>query len=96
MIRKKTDVIEFLERFESVSEWDGEKHFLKYTKELGKVTLMKYEDGTITYHRINDSFCDIKEIIIVDVYEYLWKNRKYINKSLKIMYAPIEHTSHPV
>jgi hypothetical protein len=96
MIRKKKDCIDFERNFETYSSWDGVKYFFTFEKEGGSVTLMKYEDGTITYHRVNESFCDIKEIILVDVYEYLWKNRKYINKTLKISYAPIEHTSHSV
>jgi hypothetical protein len=82
MIRKKKDVFEFVNLFETFSEWDGTKYFFTFKKDEGTVTLMKYDDETITYHRMNESFCDIKEIIIVDVYEYLWKNRKYINKVL--------------
>jgi hypothetical protein len=83
MIRMKKDVFQFVDEFESFSKWDGSKFYFIFPKESGTVTLMKYDDQTITYYRKNELFCDVKEIIIVDVYEYLWKNRKYINKVYK-------------
>jgi hypothetical protein len=83
MIRRKQDVIDFVKVFESFAEWDGEKYYFTFQKDGGRVTLMKYEDETITYHRMTLSLCDLKEIILVDVYEYLWSNRKLINKRLK-------------
>jgi hypothetical protein len=83
MIRKKQDAINFVNEFESFAEWDGRKYYFAFQKDGGTVTLMKYEDETITYHRMTLSLCDIKEIILVDVYEYLWVNRKLINKGLK-------------
>jgi hypothetical protein len=83
VIRKKQDVIDFVKEFESFSEWDGAKYYFTFQKDGGTVTLMKYEDGTITYHRMTLALCDLKEIILVDVYEYLWANRKLINKELK-------------
>lgn len=83
MIRKKKDAIDFVKDFESFSKWDGVKHYFSFQKDGGTVTLMKYEDETITYHRMTLALCDVKEIILVDVYEYLWVNRKLINKGLK-------------
>jgi hypothetical protein len=83
MIRNKKDTILFITEFEEFAEWDGNKHNFTFQKDGGTVTLIKYQDGTITYHRMTLALCDIKEIIIVDVYEYLWKNRKHINKFLK-------------
>jgi hypothetical protein len=88
MIRKKKDVFQFVERFASYSNWDGIKYYFVFQKYKGTVTLMKYQDDTVTYHRMNELICDIKEIIIVDVYEYLWKNRKYINQQLKNLETP--------
>jgi hypothetical protein len=83
LIRKKNDVIDFEREFETYSKWDGEKHYFSFQKDGGMVTLMKHKDGTITYHRMTLALCDLKEIILVDVYEYLWANRKLINKGLK-------------
>lgn len=83
MIRKKKETIQFIAEFEHFAEWDGSKHYFTFQKDGGTVTIMKYEDGTITYHRMTLALCDLKEIIICDVYEYLWKNRKLINQSLK-------------
>lgn len=83
MIKSKKDVIRFVNGFEEYAYWDGTKHYFTFKKEEGIVTLMKYEDETITYHRMNVAFCDIKEIIICDVYEYIWANRKAINLSIK-------------
>jgi hypothetical protein len=83
MIRNKKDTILFITEFEKFAEWDGNKHCFTFKKDGGTVTLMKCQDGTITYHRMTLALCDLKEIIICDVYEYLWNNRKHINKFLK-------------
>jgi len=72
-----------IEEFETFAKWDGEKHYFVFQKYGGTVTIMKHDDGTITYHRMTLELCDIKEIIIIDVYEYIWKNRKLINQALK-------------
>jgi hypothetical protein len=82
LIKRKSDIQDLLSKFCLYAKWDGIKYYLTFEKDGGTVTLMMYEDGTITYHRVNESFCDLREIILVDVYEYLWKNRKYINKIL--------------
>lgn len=85
MIRKKKAAISFIEEFESFATWDGTKHFFIFEKDGGMVTLMKYPDETITYHWMTLSLCDLREIIICDVYEYIWENRKVINQSLKVL-----------
>lgn len=84
MIKRKKDTWRFITDFEAFAKWDGTKFYFAFEKDGGTVTLMKYEDDTITYHRMNSVLCDIKEIVICDVYEYIWSNRKAINQALKV------------
>jgi hypothetical protein len=84
VIKRKKDTWRFIKDFEVFAHWDESKHYLVFEKDGGTVTLMKYVDGSITYHRKNLKLWDLKEIVICDVYEYIWVNRKAINQALKV------------
>lgn len=87
MIRSKKDIPRFIEIFEKFSNWDGNKYYLTLNtvNPAGTVTLMKYQDGTFSYHRKNEVFWDISEIEINngELIQMFWDYRKYINKCLK-------------
>jgi hypothetical protein len=89
MIRRKSDVHLFIENFEEYSNKDGDKYYLTFNTEnpIGTVTIMKYQDGTFTYHRKNEVFWDVREIGVEgqNLTKVIWDNRKFVNKCLKVL-----------
>ena len=89
MIKKKADIMAFMNRFEEFSSRDGLKNFLTFNTKnpKGMLTIIKYPDGKFTYHRKNELYWDINEIqmsneILPDI---IWAFRKAINERLKEM-----------
>ncbi|OLS40684.1 hypothetical protein [Bacillus sp. MRMR6] len=87
MIRRKIEVAEFLNEFENYANWDGMKYYLTLNtvKPKGNLTIMKYDNGTFTYHRKNELYWDIRENkieceILTDI---LWSFRKTINEYIR-------------
>ncbi|MBT2733681.1 hypothetical protein [Bacillus sp. ISL-7] len=87
VIKKKSDVEDFLSHFQAFSEWDGTKHYLTFedTKNKGYLTLMSYPNEGFTFYRKNNSFWDMKEHPIHEneIIGFLWKHRKALNSYLK-------------
>jgi hypothetical protein len=87
IIKSKDNIREFLDSFDSFSQWDGTKHYFHFEDGLpsGSITLMKYPDGTFTLYQKNKYFWDTKEQphCIGELLSKLWCYRKRINESLK-------------
>lgn len=80
MIKRKRDIPKFLKNFVTFATWDGTKHYLT----IDDTTLMLYDDGSFTYYRKKERFWDLKEIELEpeELQEFLWDNRKEINKKV--------------
>jgi hypothetical protein len=89
MLKSKWEVRVFLKTFEVFANWDGEKHFLTMETENpnGILTIMKYPDGIFYYHRKNELYWDIREIIVETeiLTDIIWAFRLAINKSINEM-----------
>jgi hypothetical protein len=87
MIKRKSDVINFIEKLEDLSNWDGNKYYFKFNTENpnGTITMMKYVDGKLTVHRKNELYWDIAEheMNTNRLINLIWKNRKMINRVFK-------------
>jgi hypothetical protein len=88
MIKRKSDVKEFLFSFCLHAEWDGEKFYAVISDEAndGTITIMQYTEGNFTIYRKNVRFCDRREIALggEELSSLIWKKRKYINRLMKI------------
>lgn len=88
MIRRKKEIPEFINGFETYANWDGKKYYLTLDtiNPKGTLTLMKYPNGEFTYHRKNENYWDIKEIKMDNdiLMEIIWVFRKSINNLIKI------------
>lgn len=87
MIRRKKEIPDFISNFETYADWDGTKYYLTLNtvNPMGTLTLIKYPDEVITFHRKNELYWDIKEIkadpdMLTDI---IWGFRKAINQSIK-------------
>lgn len=88
-IRKKNDIEKRLTAFENWTKFDenGKKHYFVFedVERNGIWTLMKYRDGVFTLHGRGETYCDRGEKVLKgeDLTDFIWNNRKQINKSLK-------------
>lgn len=86
MITRMSEIIGFLNHFERYAYLDGTKYFLTLNtiSPNGTLTIMKYPDGTFTYHRKNEHYWDIREINIdLDMLtDIIWGFRKTINETI--------------
>jgi hypothetical protein len=87
VIKRKKDILEFLDEFENYANWDGVKYYLTLQTVIpnGTLTFIKYPNGEFTYHRKNDLYWDIKEIktncdMLTDI---IWGFRKTVNECIK-------------
>lgn len=87
MISSKWEVADFLTNFETFAYWNGEKFYLTLETEnpKGTLTIMKSQDGKFFYHRKNELYWDLKEIIVdTDILsDIIWVFRTAISKSIK-------------
>lgn len=85
MIKRRRDVPRFIKSFTSIAEYDGAKYFMV----LGDTTLMRYDDGSYTYHRKNEMYWDWCEHPVQpeELLEFVWSYRKEINKIEQIKTA---------
>ena len=87
MIKRKSEVINIIEKLEELSNWDGNKYYFTFNTEnpKGTITIMKYMDGKITVHRKNELYWDIAEHEMNTTWliDLIWKNRKMINRVIK-------------
>jgi hypothetical protein len=83
IIRRKTDVEQFCERFGDMASWDGSKHYITLQDEenSGTLTFMQYPDGTLTAHRKYQTYWDINEFPVES--KDIWRYRKVLNSYLK-------------
>jgi predicted SAM-dependent methyltransferase len=84
VIKKKADAEYFLNHFQSLSEWDGTKHYLTFedTKNKGYLTVMNYPNEEFTFYRKNELFWDLEEHPLTSQ-SLIWEHRKAINKVIK-------------
>ena len=86
MIMVDSEIIGFLNDFERYASMDGVKYYLSLNtiRPNGTLTIMKYPDGSFTYHRKNDHYWDINEIKIdLDhLSDIIWGFRKTINEMI--------------
>lgn len=89
LIKNEWEVLDFLTNFETFANWDGEKFYLtlETEKPKGTLTIMKSQDGKFYYHRKNEGYWDLKEIMIDRgiLSDVIWTFRKSITKSVKEM-----------
>ncbi|WP_043931827.1 hypothetical protein [Bacillus sp. EB01] len=86
----KRDIENFLNGFSGVADYDfvGKKYYLVFEDSIrkGSWTLMHYEaGGKWTIHGKGENYCDEgeKELVKEDLINFIYKNRKYINRVLK-------------
>jgi hypothetical protein len=83
VIKRKSDIEEFLFSFCLFAKWDGVKFYLTIVDEEnnGTITLMQYTEGYFTTHRMNERFCDRIEAPLEkeQLNKIIWHKRKYIN-----------------
>jgi hypothetical protein len=88
IIKSKANIREFLDSFESYSQWDGKKHYFYFNDGLpdGSITLMKYPDGTFTLYQKNKYFWDTKEqhYGIRELLSKVWYYRRHVNHSIRV------------
>lgn len=87
MLKSRLEVSNFLANFETFAHWDGEKFFLtiETVNPVGTLTIMKNSEvGKFFYHRKNERYWDLKEIIVdTNILEdIIWVFRTEILKSL--------------
>lgn len=78
IIKKKADVIYFLENFSYFAKGNLQKWYILFNG----TTLMQYPDNSFSYHRKNDLLCDLHETPFDEVKEiekFVWERRKSIN-----------------
>jgi hypothetical protein len=84
VIKRKSDIEDFIFSFCLFAEWDGTKFFLSLADEEnnGTITLMQYSGGHFTIHRTNERFCDRLEIPLEKekLGMFIWTKRKFINR----------------
>lgn len=87
MIKSRLEVSDFLTNFESFAYWNGEKFYLTLETEnpKGTLTIMKSQNGNYFYHRKNELYWDLKEIMVdIDILsDIIWVFRTAIFKSIK-------------
>jgi hypothetical protein len=87
VIKKKLDVSHFIVNFSDVADgYDevNEKYYLTEDDPLleGTITFILYPfEARITYHRVNNLFCDWNEIDIDN--DVVWGYRKLLNKKFR-------------
>ncbi|OCA84101.1 hypothetical protein A8F94_15355 [Bacillus sp. FJAT-27225] len=86
----KRDIENFLNGFSDLADYDfvGKKHYLVFEDSIrnGSWTLMYYEaDGKWTIHGKGENYSDEgeKELIKEDLINFIYKNRKYVNREIK-------------
>jgi hypothetical protein len=88
VIKRKLDIEEFTFSFCLFAEWDGKKFFLTMDDEIneGTITLMQYQEGNFTIHRMNKKYCDLVEtpLEMNQLNKLIWHKRKYLNKLLAL------------
>jgi hypothetical protein len=91
MIKRKSDVQEFLYSFCLHSKWDGKKFYFVINHPEGTITLMQYPDEHFTVHRMSDVFCDISETSIEgeELNQLIWRYRKFINRGIKVIMSKV-------
>lgn len=89
IIRSKEHVKKLMCEFKNFSQKDMERNkwYLVFeNKERNGVwTLMKYPDNSWTIHGKGEKYCDPDETNLTEeeTIDFIWKNRKSINKTLK-------------
>lgn len=87
MIKSRLEVSDFLTNFETFAYWNGEKFYLTLETEnpKGTLTIMKSKNGNYFYHRKNELYWDLKEIMVdIDILsDIIWVFRTAIFKSIK-------------
>lgn len=87
IIKRKSDINNFLRGFGEYAEWDGKKYYFTINDPdtKGSITIMNYPNGEFTFHRKNELFWDINEhsAEVITLTDFLWKHRKDLNTSLK-------------
>jgi hypothetical protein len=86
IIKKKLDVKHFIVHFSDYGKYDqeNEKYYMTIDDPIleGTITFILYPyEGRVTYHRVNNHFCDWKEIDIDD--DVLWNYRRLLNIEIK-------------
>ena len=89
-IVKKIDVENFLSHFKDVADYDydGKKYYFVFedVTRNGDWTLMFYDtEDQWTIHGKGLDYCDLseKEFVKEELVNFLYKNRKYVNKEIK-------------
>ena len=89
MLNSKEEVHVFLKTFEVFANWNGKKHFLTMETDnpKGILTILKSPDGEFYYHRKNELYWDIKEIMVEKdiLTDIIWAFRTAVNKSINEM-----------
>ena len=84
MIMIDSEITGFLNHFEKYAHKDEAKYYLSLNtvRPNGTLTIMKYPDGSFTYHRKNEHYWDIKEIEVEldNLSDIIWGFRKTINE----------------
>ncbi len=86
IIKKKADVMHFLENFDYFTKTEGLKSYFAFDwYHNGTITLIQYPNNSFSYHRKCDLFWDIKEISpeLKELKKLVWENRKFVNKAIK-------------
>jgi hypothetical protein len=87
LISNRSEASNFLTEFETYAQWDGEKFYLaiQTVNPVGTLTIMKSEDGKFFYHRKNELYWDLKEIMIDTgvLADIIWVFRTAFNNSIK-------------
>ncbi|WP_040208825.1 hypothetical protein [Neobacillus jeddahensis] len=89
MIKSKEEASAFLKNFETFAQWDGKKYYLtiETVNPIGTLTIMKSKNGKFFYHRKNELYWDLQEIMIdTDILiDIIWVFRTAISKSIKML-----------
>ena len=89
IIRKKSDIQEFLGDFKSFASSDneGEKEYFVFVDKFrkGLMTLMRYPDGTFTCHGKGAGYSDEDEQYLtpIQLQSFVWKHRSAINNKIR-------------
>ncbi len=91
MIGNRSEASNFLSEFETYAQWDGGKFYLtiETVNPVGTLTIMKSEEGNFFYHRKNELYWDLKEIMIDTgvLADIIWVFRTAFNHSIKNVYV---------